>query len=310
MAQVGWVYLDDLGKQHRIGLYHGDQSGHLVIYCNMRVIQIDFLVKETRTYSFFVEDELCEIQLYRENVGFSYGFKVNKQVDTPRNRLRRADERRNRKLIIAFITGLVVLIAGLVIGLQYWDKHLRRGYLVQHGMATRLTPETERLLNTQGRTAVARLVIVSESTQRKVFYSFRTHDSTQVTGRFTVPSSGDVLLPNGFPLTDNDEFVTTYQPSDPQVHRLNFYQPTGATIGSYVRRAIEAESRANPLHSTERSLCFASAAVKVKGWQSLGDIIYQTATEKENPRHNRDSYRRLLRDSRVEQAVKQECWDK
>lgn len=309
MAQVGWVYLDDLGNQHRIGLYHGDQTGHLVIYCNMRVVQIDFLVKETRTYSFFVEDELCEVQLYKEAQGFSYGFKVNKQVDTPRNRLRRADERRNRRIILTVVAGLVVAISGLLFGLKWWDARQRTGYLVKSSLATRITPETDRLLNLEGRTAVARLVIVTESLKRKVFYSFTTQDSTPVSGHFLVPDTGQVLLPNGFPLSDNDEFVATYRPTNPDLHRLNFNQPTGPTVGAYVRRAVEADLRAHPGASADRSLCFASIAVRLKGWQCLGDMIYQQTDPHDNPLHNRESYQRLLQDERISQQVQQECRD-
>ena len=51
MAQVTWVYLDDYGGRHRVGLYHGDHSGHLMIHINRRVVQIDFSVRESRTYA-------------------------------------------------------------------------------------------------------------------------------------------------------------------------------------------------------------------------------------------------------------------
>ena len=61
MAQMNWIYLDDRGGRHSIGLYHGDRSGHMLIHCNRKIIQIDFSVKETKTYSFFVEDEFCEM---------------------------------------------------------------------------------------------------------------------------------------------------------------------------------------------------------------------------------------------------------
>ena len=66
MAQIGWVYLDNYGGRHRVGLYHGDQTGHLVIHCNLRVVQIDFSVRDTKRYSFFIEDELCEIDIVKE----------------------------------------------------------------------------------------------------------------------------------------------------------------------------------------------------------------------------------------------------
>ena len=97
MAQLGWVYLDPHGGQHRIGLYHGDKTGHLLIHCNMRVIQVDFSVKESKSYSFFIEDELCELSIHKEHGFYSYEFTTNRKVDTPLNRLRKAEDRRNLK---------------------------------------------------------------------------------------------------------------------------------------------------------------------------------------------------------------------
>ncbi|MEY3248417.1 MAG: hypothetical protein RL742_460, partial [Bacteroidota bacterium] len=37
MAQINWVLLDYQDRPHRVGLYHGDQTGHVLIHCEMRV---------------------------------------------------------------------------------------------------------------------------------------------------------------------------------------------------------------------------------------------------------------------------------
>jgi hypothetical protein len=125
-----------------------------------------------------------------------------------------------------------------------------------------------------------------------------------------VPDTGQILLPNGFPLTDRDEFLVTYLPSDPQVHRLDFYQPTRATIANYVRMAGDAERRNHPGISEKHSICLALSAAELKGWQSLADFIFQTKSSEENNRHNRDSYHRLLRDVDYVRVVGEGCWDK
>ena len=63
MAQVGWVFLDDFGGRHRVGLYHGERMGHLLFQGDSRILHVDFSAKESRTYSFSLEDELCAVSV-------------------------------------------------------------------------------------------------------------------------------------------------------------------------------------------------------------------------------------------------------
>jgi hypothetical protein len=311
MAQMGWVFLDDRGGRHRVGLYHGDESGHLMIHCNLRVVQIDFSVKETKTYSFFIEDEFCEIHIVKEPDGrFGYEFVVNKTVDTPRNRIRRVDERRIRRQMALFIAGFFVVMVAGFFGFRWFDRWQQAKRLSQNSLYSTLSAENVRRLSFEGKTGTARLFETREAMVRKVFYGFTTADSAQISGSFKVPDTGLILLPNGFPLSDRDEFSVTYLPSDPQVHRLDFYQPTRSTIATYVRMAGDAERRAHPEVSEKRSICLALSAAELKGWQSLADFIFQAKTPKENERHNRDSYLRLVRDMDYTKAVEEECWDK
>jgi hypothetical protein len=311
MAQMGWVFLDDRGGRHRVGLYHGDQSGHVLIHCNFRVVQVDFSVTETKTYSFFIEDEFCEISLYKEPDGrFGYEFIVNKTVDTPRNRIRRVDERRIRWQMTLFVSGFVALIVVAVFGFRWFDHWQENKRRTQNSLFSSLSEEHVRRLAFEGKTDTAQLFAVREAMQRKVYYGFTTANSAQISGTFEVPDTGQILLPNGFPLTDRDEFLVTYLPSDPRVHRLDFYQPTRATITTYLRMAGDAERRAHPDVSDKRSICLAFSAAELKGWRSLADFIFQTKTPEENERHNRDSYHRLVRDADVSKAVEVGCWDK
>jgi len=311
MAQIGWVYLDDRGGRHRVGLYHGDQSGHVLIHCNLRVVQVDFSVKDTKMYSFFIEDELCEVYLVKETDGrFGYEFKVNKTVDTPRNRIRRVDERRIRRQMALFLSAFVVVMVAAFLGFRWFDHWQQTKRLSQNSLFSNLSSEYVRRLSLEGKTGTARLFVVSEAMERKVFYGFTTADSVQISGTFKAPDTGEILLPNGFPLTDRDEFLVTYLPTDPRVHRLDFYQPTRSTIATYVRMAGDAERRAHPDVSEKRSICLALSAAELKGWQSLADFIFQTKNHEENNRHNRDSYLRLVRDVDYSKAVEEECWDK
>jgi len=310
MAQVSWVYLDDFGGRHRIGLYHGDRTGHLLLHCDALIVQVDFSVKETRTYSFFVEDELCEVSIVKEAQGFSYGFEVNKKVDTPRNRLRKSDERRTRKQMALLIAGLVVVVASLVLGLRWWGQRHKTDRLADTNLSSRLSPENEQLLAAAGNNAVARLIVVHEALQRRVFYGFTTAANDQISGRFIVPDTGIILLPNGFPLRNRDAFSVRYLPTDPRIHRVNFDEPSPETLNGYLEQAGLTQQAAHPEATPGHSRCVAQITLREKGWPSLADLIFQQAPAEQNPRHNRDTYLRLVREPEFKRIIQRECWDR
>ncbi|MEI6411543.1 MAG: hypothetical protein WCR52_19295 [Bacteroidota bacterium] len=307
MAQVGWVFLSEQGGRHRIGLYHGDRTGHVAIHCNLKIVQIDFSVKESRTYSFFVEDELCEVRLIKEKTGFSYEFAVNKTVDTPLNQARRANERKNRKYMAVTIGALIVLLAGILLAVKFFGKAATADRLSESSMFSEPTEATERRLRTEGKSAETKLLIVREAQHRIVFYGFQTPEGLQVSGKFSVPDTGAIFLPNGFPLNDRDAFELRYLPADPQVHRVNFAQPSQETIASYFKLAVEADHRAHPDQTMNASACLAQLAVREKGWQSLGELISQGLTPEQNPKFNRDSYGRLVRDDAFAHLIRDNC---
>lgn len=89
MSQITWTYIDDDGSRHKVGLFHGDNTGHLLVYCNTRIVVIDFGVQTSKNYSFFINEELCDIAVEEKEGKFSYGFRIDQVTDTPRNRGRR-----------------------------------------------------------------------------------------------------------------------------------------------------------------------------------------------------------------------------
>lgn len=117
MSQMTWTYIADDGGRHKVGLFHGDNTGHLLIYCNARIVVIDFGVKTSRNYSFFIDDELCDIEIEEKEGQFRYGFKVDEVTDTPRNRMKRKIFRAEIRqsvilgtLFLLFIVGIVYLV--------------------------------------------------------------------------------------------------------------------------------------------------------------------------------------------------------
>ncbi len=113
MSQITWTYIDDYGSLHKIGLFHGDTTGHLLVYCNTRIVVIDFSVQDSKNYSFLINEELCDISVEEKAGKFSYGFTIDQITDTPRNRGRHKMIRQQirQSLILGFIFILIVVIA-------------------------------------------------------------------------------------------------------------------------------------------------------------------------------------------------------
>jgi tRNA A-37 threonylcarbamoyl transferase component Bud32 len=83
MAQSNWTYHGASGRSYQVGLYHGDDSGHVIIYCNNNILTIDFGVNEEKSYSFYLEQDLCELSLNETDEGYAYDFSIAEAAPTP-----------------------------------------------------------------------------------------------------------------------------------------------------------------------------------------------------------------------------------
>ncbi len=110
MSQMTWTHIADDGSRHQVGLFHGNKTGHVLVYCNARIIVIDFNVSSSKNYSFFINDQLFDLAIEEHDGKFSYGFKSDQITDTPYNRARRKDERKRIKQVFLLGIGFVLMI--------------------------------------------------------------------------------------------------------------------------------------------------------------------------------------------------------
>jgi hypothetical protein len=312
MAQINWVFLDDFGGRHKVGLYHGDRSGHVMIHCNLKVMQVDFSVEDSKMYSFFIEDELIEIILDKKDGMFGYEFRVNKNVDTPRNKVRRIAEGKNRKQITLIVGGLVMVLAIAFFGLQWFGKEQDAKRLAYTSIVSKYSRKNMERLASEGKRTVARLHLAlgEKPGEGKITYTLLAVDSLMEQGDFTMGKMDPILLPNGFPFSEGDEFEAAYLPTDPLVHRVDFFQPTRSTTTTYLRLATLAEQKNNPAVSREKNICRVLTAAEKMGWPCLANFIFQDKTPDENGRHNLESYAQLLKDPDLAKAIREGCGGK
>ena len=101
MSQMSWTYIADDGARYDVGLFHGDSTGHLLVYCNARTVVIDF----------------SDLVIEEKDGKFLYGFKVDEVTDTARNRGRRKMLRTEvrQSLLIGFLFILIILMIGWLV---------------------------------------------------------------------------------------------------------------------------------------------------------------------------------------------------
>lgn len=115
MAQHTWNITGPQGKSYNLGLFHGETTGHVVVHCNNSIVVIDFNVSESKTYSLFLDEELCEVTIdHTGGASFSYDCKINHEVETPLNQQRkktRAEEDRVEKVRLIAACAVVLIVA-------------------------------------------------------------------------------------------------------------------------------------------------------------------------------------------------------
>jgi len=72
MAQLNWTYFSLTGMPYSIDMYHGEESGHLILFVNSAIILIDFKQTESKKYSFFIEQQLLEFEIDKKQDTFEY----------------------------------------------------------------------------------------------------------------------------------------------------------------------------------------------------------------------------------------------
>ncbi len=284
MAQHNWAYTSSTGRQYVVGLYHGKESGHLMAYCNLRIMLIEFSILQDYSYSFFIEDDLLEIKIERKGEDFCYFFEVNKDVDTPKNRARKIQKKRERKQMILSLSIVGVLML-FFFGAWWYNE-------------SRISQKDRDALQTNAWQAPAKVFF--QPGDAELTYAF-VADGKSWQGKTKLPD--DVL----FLLESGDEFMVRYLYQKPWIHEINFSEPSPKQLKHYRQRAFEQHLQLHPELPATYVECLLNIAFEQKGAAAYADFFFQNATPENNPNHNRNTYGRLVRDIPFQNKVDAQC---
>lgn len=292
LSQYNWTYVGGGGRNFTVTLFHGKRTGHVLILLNAQVVQIDFSVRESKTYSFFIEDEFCQIRLERRGEEMYYFFEIDKKVDTPRNRARKKQERRYLIQVFVFFGFLVALASGTALGIQAYNKKLK----------TRQMSATMYTSVTIGWVEVDTL---HPSSLVRYYYVVGNMKYSGSSYLDSVLTADDPVIP----LAQGDEFTVRYNPDYPEFSKIFFPEYTGPQKLRYLDRTLQRHLELNPAIHPSLARCMLELALEREGAEGLADFFYQNAEPSANPLHNKDSYHRLVRDPVFQREVEKRCWN-
>jgi len=278
------------GKNYTVSLFHGPKTGHVLILLNGKILQIDFSVRQSKTYSFFIEDEFCEVHLERRGDEMYYFFEINKKVDTPRNRDRKKRERKYLGQTLAFFSILLLVAIVSALWFRAWDKKREKKQLE----ITVLTDST---------IAWVQLDSLSKTYAIQYFYVV----GPETYSRYFFENEGS-QLPE-IPLQSGDEFFVRYHPGRPDQSEISFARPTEKQVGKYVDRVMARHLLLNPDAYPPHVRCTLQLVLEKRGLSGLADFFFQDKSPEINPAHNKDAYHRLIRDPAFQQEIAARCWD-
>ena len=285
MAQIDWMVTGNRGSRFRIGLYHGDHSGHVLMYCNNRIVTIDFGVLTEKTYTLFLDDELCEISIQPGPTGYAYDCSVNTDAATPLNELRRARKKEERRGM-AIAIGVLILVAtgiGLFASMAHSDSYTDRRAEVAAGYGD-----------------ITEASLYTSSGNGALYYNYSVDDRIYRAPLGSIPAA---QLP-ALPPAAGDRFSIRYDPEQPRVAVLLFDRYDQRQAERYRKRLYERYAADHPDLSPAQVRCHLDAARDVSGNAGYLELAQETAARAagdDDPRYR--AYWRLVRSPDFRRAI-------
>jgi hypothetical protein len=282
MKQFHWNHIDQTGKLHKVGLMHGSRTGHVLIHVNGKISSIDFKVMETKQYSFFINEELIELNIIRHDDHYEYTMEINEEVKTPLNERRNKARAKMGYQTFAFFGILMLIVLGFSMWMinSDWYKHRQK--------------EQIRRLDYIGIYTKAKLFVKDGKTYK---YSFVDRDLNLVEAKEPLPR---YLIQNG------DEYMVRYLPSDPSINKVFFAKPTEYQIDRAMKEVLKVCQELDATKSEGMCQCIVEAAAETKGYKGLMSYVNQHVVSAMNPVFNAESANTLLNSDTFKRHLK-EC---
>lgn len=276
MNKRRWVYIAEGGSRSTIGIIHNASKGQFMIYCNKKIVLVEFKLYQSKQFSFFIDEELCKIDVIKTGKTYDYAFKVDLDAKTPLNKERLQLKKTTlKKSILAFIA--LLAIVGIIIGsaVRIHDNQLRK------------------IRQENGVFAAAQIHIMkTPSNTFSLGYSFPTK-YTKHFHHLKYSRTPNPMSSTGFPYEKGDEFYVQYAVNDASNHEFFHDRPTEKQIDIYKKRTSEKYLENNTDTNEAYCQCLVEKAFVIKKVDGLAIFYHQNTPPSQNRRFNMKTYKEL-----------------
>lgn len=285
-----WTYISRTGERNLITILHSPRLGHFLIFFNRKIVLADKKVFGQDSYSFFIDDELCVVDILIVNNQYAYSFRIDSKADTPLNQFRKKIDRKNLFYSLLTFGFLFFMVATTMISIFHYEDSNKWASL-----------------QTSGVLSVGTIHIIElRDKQFHVFYDYR-DGKTYYRDELKVSNTPNPILENGFPIYNNTAFLLTYSEKKKAVSKLHLDYPTPQTIQHYRALAKEKYQQNHAEISPEYCDCALDIAYNLEGWQGYALFYNEKTATKENERFNQKNYQAFTgSESFLDNEI--DCW--
>lgn len=289
MNKAKWVYISGTGKRNIIGVLHSPRLGHFIIYCDKKIILAEKKVFKPTSFSFFIDDELCIVDLKIINRRFKYEIQFDTKTETPLNKIRKEIGKKNIYYSLLAFSGLFTFVAIAMVVMFTIQDNFVWNRLKNHGVVS-----------------VAKLDIGKIKDKYHVFYTYQ--DSLQyVRDVLKTVKTPNPILANGFPAETDDAFLITYSSTAQSTNKLHLNYPTPKTVQRYELITQTKYLENNPTQQAAYCDCLLDIAYEMENWKGYAKFYNQKTGTSGNERFNAKTYQELISSEKFADA-EVDCW--
>lgn len=221
-----WKYYGAV-KQHVVEMIHHLNHERLLLRLNGTII-IDETISTATTnkvISFFVDGELCVVNVDKINNKYSYNF-ITPEYSTSKKGIKR--KTRHRLMIAGFAALFLLIFVGLGSGILY--------QIIRH--------EHQKYNNSLGgivaKASINRIVYNPNEKAYSIYYQYQVNGTKFNAQQQLEKKYPKAYTPFHMPINTNDEFDVIYTPMNPESSRLLLDRPSPQQIERYRNMAREA----------------------------------------------------------------------
>ena len=289
MPRFKWIYLEGDGVQHHVELFHGRMKGHVLISCNGSILVTDFDVRQSKSYTFFINEELCKIHMKRKGLKFTYNFEIDKKANTPLNQLRRERQNRYNVYLGLIILGFVV-ICSIVVAFNR-KVHIERTGVDPWLAYSESSSEADELYFGG--------IAYNPDDQLLIYSSIGSNT-------YSKNLEGFIAI-NGWPFEVGQEYAVRLRNGDLIV---DWHKPSDKTLNAFRSRVFEQlDYEALKLQGYSNKQCIDALIANYTTAYGLASFMFSQLEKSDNEYANNESYTALLRSDQMKETYNQICAD-